>query len=65
MKFTQMTVHFYLAASYISNKYLPKSPSSYVELSELFEYIMSPVLGDDAGIIGSLLLDYQAYTKNY
>lgn len=42
-------------------KYLPEFLGGYVELPELSEYIVSPGLGDDAGITGSLLLAYQAY----
>lgn len=45
--------------SYI-NKFLPELINQYVSLPELSGYIVSPGLGDDAGITGSLLLAYQA-----
>ncbi|PLS01094.1 ROK family protein [Neobacillus cucumis] len=45
--------------SYI-NKYLPELINGYVCLPDLIDYIVSPGLGDDAGITGSLLLAYQA-----
>ena len=41
-------------------KYLPKFISDYVVLPELDDYIVSPGLGDRAGIIGSLLLAHRA-----
>jgi fructokinase len=41
-------------------KYLAELLNGYVTLPELSEYIVSPGLGDRAGIIGSLLLAYQA-----
>jgi fructokinase len=37
-------------------KYLPELVNGYVTLPELTEYIVSPGLGDDSGIVGSLLL---------
>lgn len=42
-------------------KYLPELDNGYVALPDLAEYIVSPGLGDDAGITGSLLLARQAY----
>jgi fructokinase len=41
-------------------KYLPEIIRDYVSLPELSEYIVSPGLGDHAGITGSLLLAHQA-----
>ncbi|MBM7651828.1 ROK family protein [Neobacillus cucumis] len=41
-------------------KFLPELVNQYVSLPELSGYIVSPGLGDDAGITGSLLLAYQA-----
>ena len=40
-------------------KYLPELINGYVSLPELTDYIVSPGLGDNAGIIGSLLLAHQ------
>jgi fructokinase len=40
-------------------KYLPELVNQYVSLPELSDYIVSPGLGDNAGIAGSLLLAYQ------
>lgn len=45
-------------------KHLPELLGGYVELPELSEYIVSPGLGDDAGITGSLLLAYQAFQRD-
>lgn len=42
-------------------KYLPELVQGYVSLPDLREYIVSPGLGDDAGITGSLLLAQQAF----
>lgn len=42
------------------NKYLAEFINGYVTLPELTDYIVSPGLGDRAGIIGSLLLANQA-----
>lgn len=42
------------------NKYLEEFINRYVTLPELTDYIVSPGLGDRAGIIGSLLLANQA-----
>ncbi|WP_066067066.1 ROK family protein [Neobacillus soli] len=44
-------------------KYLPELLHDYVSLPELPEYIVSPGLGDDAGITGSLLLAQQAFKE--
>jgi fructokinase len=41
-------------------KFLPELINQYVSLPDLSDYIVSPGLGDDAGITGSLLLAYQA-----
>ncbi|PLR95891.1 ROK family protein [Bacillus sp. T33-2] len=41
-------------------KYLPEFLNDYVSLLELSDYIVSPGLGDNAGIIGSLLLAKEA-----
>ncbi|MDR4949056.1 ROK family protein [Neobacillus cucumis] len=41
-------------------KFLPELINQYVSLPDLTDYIVSPGLGDDAGITGSLLLAYQA-----
>jgi fructokinase len=41
-------------------KYLPELINDYVSLPELSNYIVSPGLGDRAGITGSLLLAHQA-----
>lgn len=41
-------------------KYLPEFIRDYVSLPNLSDYIVSPGLGDHAGITGSLLLAYQA-----
>jgi fructokinase len=41
-------------------KYLPQLINDYVTLPELSDYIVSPGLGDNAGIIGSLLLAKEA-----
>ncbi|MFB3161944.1 ROK family protein [Neobacillus sp. 179-J 1A1 HS] len=41
-------------------KYLPELINNYVSLPDLSNYIVSPGLGDHAGITGSLLLAYQA-----
>ncbi|MDF1508521.1 ROK family protein [Robertmurraya sp. DFI.2.37] len=38
--------------------------NGYVELPELTNYIVSPQLGDDAGITGALLLAYEALQQN-
>lgn len=37
-------------------KYLPELVNGYVTLPDLSDYIVSPGLGNDAGIVGSLLL---------
>jgi fructokinase len=42
------------------NKYLKEFINGYVSIPELTDYIVSPGLGDRAGIIGSLLLANQA-----
>ncbi|ULT56184.1 ROK family protein [Neobacillus drentensis] len=44
-------------------KYLPELVNQYVSLPELSDYIVSPGLGDNAGITGSLLLAYQELKK--
>ncbi|MCM2535877.1 ROK family protein [Neobacillus pocheonensis] len=44
--------------------YLQELVNHYVELPELSTYIVSPGLGDDAGITGSLLLAHQALQEN-
>lgn len=41
-------------------KYLPEFNKNYVSLPDLSDYIVSPGLGDLAGITGSLLLAYQS-----
>ncbi|WP_462410465.1 ROK family protein [Neobacillus sp. Marseille-QA0830] len=41
-------------------QYLPELVNDYVKLPELSTYIVSPGLGDDAGITGALLLAHQA-----
>ncbi|WP_042463450.1 ROK family protein [Neobacillus dielmonensis] len=41
-------------------KYLPELVNDYIALPELSDYIVSPGLGDKAGITGSLLLAHQA-----
>jgi len=41
-------------------KYLEELLNDYVELPELSEYIVSPRLGDDAGVTGALILASQA-----
>ena len=41
-------------------KYLPELINNYVSLPDLSDYIVSPGLGDHAGITGSLMLAYQA-----
>ena len=46
-------------------KYLPELINHYVFLPELSDYIVSPGLGDHAGITGSLLLAYQALQSEY
>lgn len=45
-------------------KHLPELLGGYIELPELSEYIVSPGIGDDAGITGSLLLAYQAFNRD-
>jgi len=45
-------------------KHLPELLGGYAELPELSEYIVSPGLGDDAGITGSLLLAYRAFKRD-
>jgi fructokinase len=45
-------------------KYLPELINDYVVLPELSDYIVSPGLGDDAGITGALLLAYQAQQES-
>lgn len=44
-------------------KYLPELLKDYVTMPELSSYIVSPGLGDRAGITGSLLLANQALTE--
>lgn len=44
-------------------KYLPELVGDYVTLPELTEYIVSPGMGDDAGITGALLLAHQAFNE--
>lgn len=44
-------------------KYLPEMLKDYVTMPELSSYIVSPGLGDRAGITGSLLLANQALTE--
>lgn len=41
-------------------KYLPEFNKNYISLPKLSDYIVSPSLGDRAGITGALLLAYQA-----
>lgn len=43
--------------------YLPKLISGYVSLPKLSEYIVSPGLGDNAGITGALLLAIQTFQE--
>jgi fructokinase len=45
--------------------YLEKFINRYVSLPEISNYIVSPGLGDQAGIIGSLLLAYNALKDNH
>jgi fructokinase len=45
-------------------KYLPELLNGYVTLPKLPDYIVSPGLGDNAGVIGSLLLAKNALQKN-
>lgn len=45
-------------------KYLPELLNNYVVLPELATYIVSPGLGDDAGITGALLLAHRAFQEN-
>lgn len=42
------------------NRYLKEFINGYAALPELTDYIVSPGLGDNAGITGSLLLAHQA-----
>jgi fructokinase len=42
-------------------KYLPELVNDYVTLPELSDYIVKPGLGDNAGIVGSLLLAKEAF----
>jgi fructokinase len=42
------------------NRYLKEFVNGYVALPELTDYIVSPGLGDNAGITGSLMLAHQA-----
>ncbi|MDP4083197.1 MAG: ROK family protein [Bacillota bacterium] len=44
-------------------KYLPELINGYISLPELSDYIVSPGLGDNAGIIGALLLANQAFQE--
>lgn len=44
-------------------QYLQELINDYVSLPDLSEYIVSPSLGNDAGITGSLLLAKQAFTE--
>jgi fructokinase len=46
-------------------QHLEKLLNEYVSLPELSEYIVSPGLGDNAGITGSLLLAKQALSVKY
>ncbi|MEH7747695.1 MULTISPECIES: ROK family protein [Bacillaceae] len=43
------------------NRYLREFLNEYVSLPELTDYIVSPGLGDNAGITGALMLAYQAF----
>ncbi|MGG0719613.1 ROK family protein [Robertmurraya massiliosenegalensis] len=45
-------------------KHLTELMNHYVDLPELTDYIVSPGLGDDAGITGSLLLAYEALQQD-
>ncbi|UPM55582.1 ROK family protein [Gottfriedia acidiceleris] len=45
-------------------KYLKKLVCDYVSLPDLHEYIVPPGLGNNAGIIGALMLAYNALNKN-
>ncbi|WP_040203549.1 ROK family protein [Neobacillus jeddahensis] len=45
-------------------QYLPELLQGYVHIPELSTYIVSPGLGNDAGITGALLLADRALTKN-
>jgi fructokinase len=45
-------------------KYLPELLNGYVTLPNLPDYIVSPGLGDNAGVVGSLLLAKNALQKN-
>jgi fructokinase len=44
--------------------YLPKLLNGYVSLPEISDYIVSPGLGDDAGITGALILARQALQES-
>jgi fructokinase len=44
-------------------KYLKEFLNEYVVLPELADYITSPGLGDNAGVIGSLMLAHQAFQE--
>jgi fructokinase len=46
-------------------KYLKEFVADYVQLPELSDYIVSPGLGDAAGITGSLMLAKQALQENH
>ena len=45
-------------------RYLKELVADYVYLPELSNYIVSPGLGNHAGIIGSLMLAKQVFEKN-
>lgn len=42
------------------NRYLKEFINGYAALPELTDYIVSPSLGDNAGITGALMLAHQA-----
>jgi fructokinase len=45
-------------------KHLKQLLNDYVSLPDLSEYIVSPGLGNDSGITGSLILAHQAFEKD-
>ncbi|MGG3467496.1 ROK family protein [Neobacillus pocheonensis] len=47
------------------NRYLKEFLNEYVSLPELTDYIVSPGLGDNAGITGALMLAYQAFQEEF
>lgn len=47
------------------NRYLKGFLNEYVSMPELTDYIVSPGLGDNAGITGALMLAYQAFQEEF